>query len=127
MSVQDRSVHDMSTQERSLQDWSVQESVLQDWSVQDSEFQDMFALAVLDQLWPSKTWPEPPFGSEARNLSSPRFGLGAQLAAAARETVISPTPAACGLLRTRRAVRMSTPLTWSGPQSGCRARISAAV
>src|SRR5713101_4758789 len=91
------------------------------------EFQDMLAVAASDQLIALNTGDAPPLGSAPTNRSSPAFGFGVAPETTARVAVISPTPAAFGLTRTFRAVRISAPLTWSGVQLGWRASICATV
>src|SRR6476469_8863680 len=88
MSVQDIEFQDMSAQDMLAQDWSLQDWSLQLWLVQDIEFHDMSLFAAFAQLIASNVWPEPPL-TDLKNRSSPTFGLGAYVAAAARLAVIS--------------------------------------
>src|SRR3954453_1530449 len=134
MSAQETSAElRLSPQLTSLQEMSAQETAAsaespQETSPQDTASQETFAFAVSDQLTASKTGPLPPAGSAARNCSSALFGFGALAAITDLTAFTSPSPSEPGTAEgVGRAVAISAPLIWSGPQLGLRAMICAAI
>src|SRR6266581_2822338 len=108
-------------QETLFQETLFQEAEFHDALSQEALFQDAFARAAPIHAVLSKVL-------EFTNASSARFGFGGAVTFAAASAVSSPTPLdapTAGLIV--RAVTISAPLTWSGVQSGWRARMSAAV
>src|SRR6266567_2116744 len=118
---QETSFHETLFQEALFQEALFQEAEFQETLFQEALFQDAFVWAVPIHEALSKVL-------EFTNASSARFGFGGAVTFAAASAVNSPTPLeapTAGLII--RAVTISAPLTWSGVQSGWRARMSAAA
>src|SRR6266567_4736305 len=98
-----------------------QETSFHETLFHDALSQEAFVWAVPVHAVPLKVL-------EFTNASSARFGFGGAVTFAAASAVSSPTPLEVptpGLIV--RAVTIRAPLTWSGVQSGWRARMSAAA
>ena len=123
----------LSAQLTSLQEMSAQETAAsaespQETSLQETASHETLALAVSDQLTALKTGTLPPAGSAVRNWSSALFGFGALVAVTDLTAFTSPRPSEPGIADgVGRAVAISAPLIWSGPQAGLRAMICAAI
>ena len=123
----------LSAQLTSLQEMSAHETAAsaespQETSAHDTASQETFAFAVYHQLNALNTGMLPPAGSAARNRSSALFGFGGLFAITDLTAFASPTPSEPGTAEgVGRAVAISAPLIWSGPQLGLRAMICAAI
>src|SRR5438034_4884005 len=123
----------LSAQLTSLQEMSAQETAAsaespQETSLQETASHETLALAVSDQLTALKTGTLPPAGSAVRNWSSSLFGFGTLVAVTDLTAFTSPRPSEPGIADgVGRAVAISAPLIWSGPQLGLRAMICAAI
>src|SRR6266576_3390148 len=118
----------LSAQLTSLQEMSAQETAASAESPQETASHETLALAVSDQLTALKTGTLPPAGSAVRTWSSALFGFGALVAVTDLTAFTSPRPSEPGIADgVGRAVAISAPLIWSGPQVGLRAMICAAI
>src|SRR5689334_6679360 len=130
-SAQETSAQETSAQETESHETSAHETVLHaasahETSAQETESHETFAFATSDQLTALND--RPPVRSLVMNWSSALFGLGGVLTAFALLTWISPTPTEpSGVPSTGLVDTISAPLTWSGVNSGCFARICAAA
>ena len=131
---QDAEFHDALFQDAEFHDALFHDAEFQDAEFHDAEFHDAefheaLAIAALFHDALLKLAPVVvPALPETTNASRPAFGFGGDEALTASEAWIvptppaSPTPAASGA-----AVSMRAPLTWSGVQFGCTARMFAAA
>src|SRR4029453_6120925 len=131
-SAHDTSAHETSAQETESQETSAQDTTLhaasaQETSVQETESQETLDLAESSQLTESKVFPLP-LESGLRYWPSALFGFGGRVTSAALLICSSPTPTEPSVAPSTIFVEsISAPLTWSGVNSGCRARICAAA
>jgi hypothetical protein len=121
--------HDADAQLADAQDAFAHDALDQDADAQLALFQEALfheasAVAVLAQLAASKTLPPEP--SETTKPLRARFGFGGLVTSEAALAFTSPTPSARPA-EVGRALTMRAPLTWSGVQPGCAARMSAAA
>src|SRR5712691_3001922 len=128
-SVSLQSVSDQSVSLQSVSDQSVSLQSVSDQSVslQSVSLQSVWVLTTFSQAAASK-YGLPLFGSTVTNWSRWDCGFGALVSAAAPAAFSSPTPPENFVAEVSAdASCISAPLTWSGVQLGCRARIWAAA
>src|SRR5262245_40765413 len=130
--AQDADAHDAEAHEAEAQDADAHEAEAQDADAHDAEAQEADAhdaedheaslWATFAQLAASNTCPDPSPAGRTNSLR-PAFGFGGSTTAAAAATSTMPTPSAPRVaLGVSLAETMRAPFTWSGVQSGCRAR-----
>jgi hypothetical protein len=119
-------VYEALVQEAEVHEAEVHEADVHDADVQEADVQLASVLAAVFHASASRYGL--PLASEWTKVRSAAFGLGGAVCAAAAAASISPIPTDIeDAFGTNRAVFISAPLTWSGDQSGWRARIWAAA